>query len=234
MQPRSLRSLGIFGNTNVPYHGSVPLGRRDCPIIDNHGKPSFDGGCAYNQRILVGDLLVRRLFWLSSIAALLLTLCLPDLGLFAQSVESADDSSSQIDEAMQKRFRNFEKRLSGTQLTGQFTMTGQPDRPPTPERYEILKVEKLEKGDFWRITARIKYGDNDVTVPLAIEVKWAGNTPVMTVDSLFVPGLGTFDARVVFRKNKYAGTWAHGDVGGHLFGTFEKMPPQPKGKSQKK
>ena len=33
-------------------------------------------------------------------------------------------------------------------------MTGQSDRDPTPETYEILEVEKLEKGDFWRITAR--------------------------------------------------------------------------------
>ena len=142
----------------------------------------------------------------------------------AQDREPVAAETEKTDKAQEARYRNFEKRLSGTRLTGRFTMSGQSDREPTAETYEILKVEKLEKGDFWRITARIKYGENDVTVPLAIQVKWAGNTPVMTVDSLFVPGLGTFDARVLFRKNKYSGTWAHGDVGGHLFGTFEKMP----------
>jgi hypothetical protein len=38
--------------------------------------------------------------------------------------------------------------------------------------------------------------------------------------------LGTFDARVVIHDQKYAGTWKHGEVGGHLFGTIEKLQPQ--------
>ena len=57
-----------------------------------------------------------------------------------------------------------------------------------------------------------------MTVPLSLPIYWAGKTPVITVDNLKVPGLGTFDARVVINNDKYAGTWKHGDVGGHLFG----------------
>ena len=30
--------------------------------------------------------------------------------------------------------------------------------------------------------------------------------------------MGTFDSRVIIRKGMYAGTWAHGKVGGHMFG----------------
>jgi hypothetical protein len=80
----------------------------------------------------------------------------------------------------------------------------------------------MPKGDYWLFNTRIKYGKNDVQVPLPLEVKWAGTTPMITLTDFTVPGLGTFSARVVIYRNKYAGTWSHGEVGGHLFGTIEK------------
>ena len=96
--------------------------------------------------------------------------------------------------------------------------------------YEIIKAEKAAEGDDWNLVARIQYGEHDVTLPLPpIEIKWAGKTPVITVDQVTLPGLGTFDARVVIRRGKYAGTWAHGQVGGHLFGEIKKSTSdQPK------
>ncbi|MAZ94973.1 MAG: hypothetical protein CMJ73_02900, partial [Planctomycetaceae bacterium] len=92
----------------------------------------------------------------------------------------------------------------------------------TKEEYTITKVEKMEDGDYWKIHARIKYGNQDVTLPLPLEVKWAGNTPVITLDNVLIPLLGTFSARVVIINGKYAGTWTHGKNGGHLFGTIKK------------
>jgi hypothetical protein len=44
----------------------------------------------------------------------------------------------------------------------------------------------------------------------------------MTLDNLTLPGLGTFSARVVLHDDKYAGTWQHDKVGGHLFGTISR------------
>jgi hypothetical protein len=35
--------------------------------------------------------------------------------------------------------------------------------------------------------------------------------------------LGTFSAHVVIDGNKYAGTWSHGNVGGHLYGKITKI-----------
>ena len=115
------------------------------------------------------------------------------------------------------------KYLSGTKWTGQFTLTG--EKETKVEHYEIISAEKGEIGDYWNLVARIKYGGKDKTVPLPpIEIKFAGKTPVITLDNAFVPGFGNFDARVLIRKGKYAGTWAHsGGVGGHLFGTIERM-----------
>jgi hypothetical protein len=76
----------------------------------------------------------------------------------------------------------------------------------------------LDEGDYWLFKVRIKYGGRDVTVPIPIEVKWAANTPVITLDNVEVPLMGSFSSRVVIDGDKYAGTWSHGDVGGHLFG----------------
>ncbi len=115
------------------------------------------------------------------------------------------------------------KYLTQTRWEGQFTMTGK-EGNTNPEYYEIISAEKAELGDYWNLVARIKYGDKDATLPLPpIEIKFAGGTPVITVDQAMFPGFGTFDARVVIRQGKYAGTWSHGDVGGHLFGTIKKI-----------
>ena len=124
------------------------------------------------------------------------------------------------DEADDARIAQFEEQMSGVALVGRFTITGG-DADPQEERYDILDVTKSDDGDWWVIRARIRYGQHDLTVPMPVEVKWAGGTPVITVDELTIPGLGTFDSRVVIRGNRYAGTWQHGDVGGHLFGIIE-------------
>ena len=111
--------------------------------------------------------------------------------------------------------------ISNTKWTGSFTLTGKEGNPKT-ETYEI-KDAQYKGDDKWLLTARIAYGDRDVTVPIPLEIKWAGRTPVITVDNLTIPPLGTFDARVLMRRGSYAGTWAHGDKGGHLFGKYEKL-----------
>lgn len=136
------------------------------------------------------------------------------------ATEQTTDKPTSEQQALHDKLAKY---LSGTKWTGKFVMDGQ-DEART-EYYEILSAEKGEIGDYWNLIARIKYGGNDVTMPLPpIEIKFAGETPVITIDRVNFPGFGMFDARVVIRKGKYAGTWAHsGGVGGHLFGVIERM-----------
>ena len=116
--------------------------------------------------------------------------------------------------------------ISGTKWTGNFTVHGS-DKEPRAESYEIHKAEY--KGDNnWLLTARIAYGERDITVPIPVEILWAGRTPVITIDALTIPPLGTFDARVLIRRGSYAGTWAHGEKGGHLYGRYEKIESEQK------
>jgi hypothetical protein len=119
-------------------------------------------------------------------------------------------------------FENFEKAMKGVRFSGFFTVDGSKN-PPSEEVYEIQSVQKFGEQDLWIFTARIKYGQRDVTLPMPLPVKWVGDIPVITMDEMNIPGLGTFSAHVVIDGNKYAGTWSHGKVGGHLYGKITKI-----------
>ncbi len=138
-------------------------------------------------------------------------------------------------DAEKKLIEKLERYLTGTRWTGQFTVTGKELNDLTPEYYEITKAVKTPHEDYWLLSVRIKYGNHDSTLDLPpIQIKWAGETPVITVDQATIIGFGTFDARVVIRKNKYAGTWTHDAVGGHLFGSIERIKPKSETKKEDK
>ena len=118
--------------------------------------------------------------------------------------------------------KRFESSMKNVRFSGHFTVTGK-EAVLSKETYEIQNVQKLGDGDLWVFTARVKYGGKDVILPMPLPVKWVGEVPVITMHNLSIPGLGTFSAHVVLDGDKYAGTWAHGKVGGHLYGTIEKM-----------
>jgi hypothetical protein len=156
--------------------------------------------------------------------ALLAALCwLPANSAAAQNEQTPTEEASSSNVAAaagddsSERFRSFAELLSNRVLVGRFTVDGS-EGELKEERYELGSVTKLPNGDFWLFKTRIRYGDHDVTVPLPLEVKWAGSTPVITVNDVTIPGLGTFSARVVIADGKYTGTWRHDAVGGHLFG----------------
>jgi hypothetical protein len=125
--------------------------------------------------------------------------------------------------AQAEREAAFVEMLSGATLEGSFTSTGR-DRDPTRlsrEKYTLGEVKKLADG-VWLINARIQYGEHDVTLPITVPVRWAGDTPIIVVDNQALPGFGTVSARVMFFADHYAGYWKHGDHGGHLFGIIRR------------
>ncbi len=121
---------------------------------------------------------------------------------------------------------HFQETLANVKLVGRFTVLGKEDGPLSKEEYTIRSVTKLPQDDYWLFNTRIKYGQKDVSVPLPLEVKWAGDTPIITLTNFTIPGMGTFGARVVIHNGKYAGTWTHGEAGGHLFGVIGKLPAE--------
>ena len=135
--------------------------------------------------------------------------------------DEASDSPVSADQ--KKLFDKFIKSMKNTVMVGSFTIDGDKESKRREERYEIKRVVKADRGDYWNIFARMKFGSVDATLPFPVEVKWAGSTPVITVDELKLIGMGdAFDARVLIADGKYAGTWSHGKVGGLMYGRIEK------------
>lgn len=130
--------------------------------------------------------------------------------------ESEVDSTA--GEAGNDLFERFEKSLSNVSLIGRFTISGRVDTELTEEKYTIHSIRKMDSGDYWLFDAHIKYGSTDIRLPIPVQVKWAGDTPMISLTNVAIPGLGTFSSRVLFYDGQYAGTWRHGEVYGHMFG----------------
>jgi len=121
--------------------------------------------------------------------------------------------------AREQRIVNY---LSGAKFVGRYTTDNDEAAAAKPETYTIAKVEKLPEADLYRLTSRIQYGETDTEVPIDLKILWSGNTPVITLDNLWIPGMGKFSARVLIHDGRYSGTWSHDAVGGHLFGKIVK------------
>jgi hypothetical protein len=130
---------------------------------------------------------------------------------------------SEVDPAsLSELERDFAERMQGASLVGRFTVTGREDRPARPDRYDIESIEKVGE-DQWRFNSKIGYSGSDVTVPLVVTVRWAGDTPMITLTDFNIPTMGTFTTRVFFYRDHYAGTWSNErGVGGHMFGRIER------------
>ncbi len=132
----------------------------------------------------------------------------------------AQDKNGKADrEALEKA---FSERMSGAILVGHYSVIGKEMKAANPERYELKKVSKVQ-DDLWQFESRVKYGQTDVTLPLVLRMVWADDTPMISLTNVTLPGLGEgFSARVIFHGDRYAGSWQHGKIGGHLWGIIEK------------
>jgi hypothetical protein len=118
--------------------------------------------------------------------------------------------------------KKFQETLSGATFQGHFTNNrDEKGSSPKEDKYTIQSATKMQ-GDIWLFTSRIQYGTHDITLPLPLRVVWAGDTPVITLDKVPVPGMGSFTARVMIFDNQYAGMWDGGDHGGLLYGKIVK------------
>jgi hypothetical protein len=119
-------------------------------------------------------------------------------------------------EARAERERAFEEMMTNVSLVGQSTSF---DREGIvgKEEYVIEKVSRIA-GDRWLLHTTMKLGSGDVTVPIPIIILWAGDTPVITLTDLSIPGIGSYSARVLLFRDHYAGTWTGAEGGGHVFG----------------
>lgn len=132
--------------------------------------------------------------------------------------------------------KQFEDSLTGATLEGIWQMTGKgglrgnaPLTEPKKERYRITTVTKTGT-EHWIVSASIQFAENDVTIPVLVRVLWAGDTPMITIDDLAIPMIGTYSARVMFHNGFYTGIWYSNNrnYGGVMSGRIVKLIAKPK------
>ena len=131
--------------------------------------------------------------------------------------------------AMNDLERQFQAALSNASLVGFFTVGDSPEA--RPDKYTIEGLTKLD-DDTWKFDARIQYGGKDYRASVNVPVKWAGETPVLSMAQYAIAGQGVFSARILIHEGMYAGTWGNQKTGGKMFGMIVRNtapaapPPQ--------
>ena len=131
-------------------------------------------------------------------------------------------SSRALPDDARAREESFVGMMTGASLEGAFT-AGSSSGELSEESYTIESVEKIA-GDLWLFRTRMRFGSRDVTLPVPVKVVFAEDTPLVTLTDASIPGLGTFTARVLFYRDRYAGLWWSSDGSGHQFGRLVREP----------
>ena len=127
----------------------------------------------------------------------------------------------------------FKTTLTNAVMDGRFCMLADGKLgPDKEEKYTIVGVEKTAEGQ-WTISAKIQYGGVNFTAPVPVQVKWAGDTPVIIVDNIGFPGTAKYSARVMIYGDTYAGTWSGGDHGGLMHGVITRAKTEEKAEEKK-
>ncbi|HEY2341998.1 MAG TPA: hypothetical protein VGH90_03160 [Chthoniobacteraceae bacterium] len=154
----------------------------------------------------------------------LLLSVLAALAAFTTVALRADEPSTPGAEELEARFK---AAMTGVTMTGRWcpvkdgALGAEKD-----DKYSIVSVEKVS-GSSWIINARMRHGDQEAVIPIPVQVKWAGDTAVIIVDHMKLPGGNAYEgnaysARVLIHDGTYAGTWSGGDHGGLLKGVIVK------------
>ena len=92
---------------------------------------------------------------------------------------------------------------------------------------ESPEAAGTESRKIWSVT---QYNKKDYKATVKVPVKWAGDTPVLTLSNYLIAGQGVFSARILIHNNMYAGTWGNQSKGGKMFGKIvrnEAPAPAP-------
>lgn len=127
---------------------------------------------------------------------------------------------SKPDPAQAQYEQKFQESMKNVTLVGHSTRWNK-EGIFGPEKYRIDSISKVA-GDNWLFQTRLQYDGREIPVPIPLNVKWAGDTPVITLTNLTIPGVGTWTARVLIYGDQYAGTWSGENHGGQMFGKVVK------------
>lgn len=183
----------------------------------------------------------RRLRSVSlAIATLTIAALVPQAAASARTGATEDAKKRPTNAPTPAQEAAFIEALSGATLVGTWQMTRSEGlssalSEPKSEKYTIASVIHAG-GDNYIISARVEFGDKDVTIPIPVHVVWAGDTPTITITAMALPMLGNYSARVMIHEGFYAGVWYSGSktYGGILSGQVVKAKKVAKPAAPKK
>jgi hypothetical protein len=145
-------------------------------------------------------------------------------GNLAPAQNAAAPNSKSPPASQEELEAKFKAMLTKATLSGRWSPieNGKVGPEKGGDNYSIVGANKIE-GDRWVVNARMKYGQNEMVIPVPVQVKWSGDTAVIIVNDLSMGGNRSYTARVLFYDDTYAGTWtANGGNGGLLYGTISR------------
>lgn len=87
------------------------------------------------------------------------------------------------------------------------------------DKYHIVSVSQRE-GDQWIVNARMKFRDQELVVPIPVQIQFIGDSILLMVNDLSTPGGGMYSARLLIHDRTYSGSWKGARGGGMLYGTI--------------
>ncbi len=149
-------------------------------------------------------------------------LCL--LPVLAQTPAGAAETKAAPAVEMSAAEKHFAESMSNVTMTGFFTVG---DDPAThADKYAIGRIWKIG-DDLWNFEASVQYNDREFKATVKVPVKWAGDTPVLTLSNYLIQGQGVYSARILIFADQYAGAWGAREHSGKMFGKIVKNQPAP-------
>lgn len=189
-------------------------------------KPRFAIGLTLGLFLLAGTLLISGLLPLGPRTAESAA-PVPPAPTVDEKKEESEPEPAEKDEEAARRLeleKEFREALTNVTFRGRWCLIKDGELGPEREETYTIRTAMKAGGDNWLIFARVQFGDKDVTLPVPVQVKWAGDTPVITVTDVNLPGLGTYSARVLVYRDTYAGSWFGKTYGGLMSGQIVQNP----------
>jgi hypothetical protein len=160
-----------------------------------------------------------------------LLIAVATLGLVGLAAVQAQDAkpaeSAEKPKVSQEELEGrFQRMLTKAVLNGRWAPIDNMELGPEKkgDKYEIVSAGKV-KGDQWVVNAKMRYGKNEFVMPVPVQVKWSGETPMLIVDNLSMGGDKKYSARVLFFEGTYSGSWSSSaGYGGVIYGMVERAP----------
>ncbi len=149
--------------------------------------------------------------------------------LFAAALLAQQPAAAPTPVELTAAEKAFQESMTGVSLVGFFTVGDSGETHD--DKYTVEKIVKVD-AETWAFDARIQYNKKDYKATVKVPVKWAGDTPVLTLANYLIAGQGVFSARILIHNNMYAGTWGHQAKGGKMFGKIVRLEAAPAAPAQ--